>query len=371
MQADFHYYATYCAAYLAGYDHRECLEICYSANFVDWCSDSLLSGLGAPKAAATTQLQPELVNAGTDILGLQNMTRIWSSFHFLPYDLRVNLRFRCSVFYRNKYRLICRPNGRLLTYTVNLAKGMPLQAVGLAMHVLADTWAHMNFAGTPSLVINNTGNDFTELLPDGSERKITFIHNPVAPDNLEKSIYVNSLYQTGENSIMNLGHGRAGHLPDYSFARYTYMPAWNNYETITKDNPSDYYHAFCQMIYAMKYLRGEIDSFETNRYYTDLGDRLTEEVNRIINIRRTDASEDWKALGESLSGESIDPFELTRYNEEYKNAPAGGRDETFLGRFIAAAIKQKNMVSAEILNSGSMLAGFPTSVFRIGGGKIL
>ena len=24
------------------------------------------------------------------------------------------------------------------------------------MHVLADTWAHRNFAGTPSLVINNT-----------------------------------------------------------------------------------------------------------------------------------------------------------------------------------------------------------------------
>ena len=25
MQEDFHYYATYCAAYLAGYTHKECM----------------------------------------------------------------------------------------------------------------------------------------------------------------------------------------------------------------------------------------------------------------------------------------------------------------------------------------------------------
>ena len=51
--------------------------------------------------------------------------------------------------------------------TVKLARGGSLQAAGLAMHVLADTWAHSNFAGTPSLVINNTNYHFFELLPDG------------------------------------------------------------------------------------------------------------------------------------------------------------------------------------------------------------
>ena len=57
---------------------------------------------------------------------------------------------------------------------------------------------------------------------------------------------------------MNLGHGRAGHFPDYSFARYKYMPAWANYRAVIKDNPMDYASAFTQMIYAMKFLRGEV-----------------------------------------------------------------------------------------------------------------
>ena len=43
MQEDFHYYATYCAAMLAGFTHEESLDICYSAQFVDVCSATLLS----------------------------------------------------------------------------------------------------------------------------------------------------------------------------------------------------------------------------------------------------------------------------------------------------------------------------------------
>jgi hypothetical protein len=42
MQEDFHYYATYCAAFLAGFTHEEALDICYSAQFVDLCSRTLL-----------------------------------------------------------------------------------------------------------------------------------------------------------------------------------------------------------------------------------------------------------------------------------------------------------------------------------------
>ena len=35
MQKDFHYYATYCAAVLAGYSHEESMRLCTSAQFVD------------------------------------------------------------------------------------------------------------------------------------------------------------------------------------------------------------------------------------------------------------------------------------------------------------------------------------------------
>ena len=149
MQLDFHYYATYCAAFLAGYTHEESLEICYSAQLVDCCSRSFLSRIKGPKSAATTQEKLELVDAKADILSLQEITRIWASFHFLPRDLYAETARWTAKSYRNKYRLICGPNGELVSDTVELAKNDgSLQAVGIAMHILADTWAHQFFAGT-------------------------------------------------------------------------------------------------------------------------------------------------------------------------------------------------------------------------------
>ena len=381
MQEDFHYYATYCAAFLAGYDHRECLDICYSAQFVDLCSKTLLAKLKAPQAAATTQLQLEMMDARTDILGLQDITRIWASFHFLPRDLYASKPRRTRL-YMQKFRLICGPDGELVRDTVELARNRSLQSVGIAMHVLADTWAHANFAGTPSLVINNTTDDFFEILPDEctsadpkeattwedscikNEREIKFRHNPSAPDDPENGIYTNSLYQENENSIMNLGHGRAGHLPDYSFIKYRYLPAWNDYRVTIKDNPSDYYNAFCQMIYAMKYLRGSVGSFETGIYDTEAVAGYESRIREIIRARRLIASDDWKALGEELSGQKIEAFDINRYQAEYTDASIAERKNTFIGRFTDAVLAQKSMVSDHILRSGNILAGFAVNPLR-------
>lgn len=362
MNKDFHYYATYCAAVLAGYSHEESLDICYSAQFVDLCTVTFLTSVNGPSSAATTQLQLELADARTDLIGLQDITRIWSSFHFLPVDLYKNRGGRCGKRYMNKYRLVCGPNGDLLADTVNLAKGKSLQAAGLAMHVLADTWAHRYFAGTPSLVINSTNEYFYELIEeDGEVRQVPvhFIHNPAKPDNLEKHIYTNSIAQNSENSIMNLGHGRAGHLPDYSFIRYKYLPSWGDYKEIVKDNPHDYMCAFTQMIYALKYLRGEYDTFETKKYDKDAVEPWKDEIEAIITKRQLDSSADWKALGETLSGHTVDDFDLGKYNDEYIAAQSEyEKDNTFLGRFFLAAMAQKSMVTAKIFKSGNMSAGF-------------
>ena len=370
MQIDFHYYATYCAAYLAGYSHEECLAICYSAQFTDCCTRTLLSTINGPDSAATTQLKLEMMDARTDILGLQDITRIWASFHFLPRDLHADVKKGAHV-YKEKYRMICGPNGDLLVKTVNLAKEKSLQAVGLAMHVLADTWAHQYFAGTPSQVINNTDYWFYELIPDeenptdpetGSknftERRVTFRHNPVEKDDPEKGLYVGTIYQLQESSVMGLGHGRAGHLPDYSFMRYKYLPAWNDYKEIIKDNPSDYYKAFCQMVYAMKYLRSEYETFETERYDTKTVSPYEEEIRAILEKRQLDSSAEWKALGERLSGEEIPDFDEKRYCGEYADAKGEDKVSTFLGNFFSAALAQKGMVTDQIFKSGNLLAGY-------------
>ena len=324
---------------------------------MDCCTRTLLSKLKAPLSAATTQLQLELMNARTDLLGLQDITRIWSSFHFLPGNLYAEVN-HSNRLYKNKFRLICTPNGALVADTVRLAKGGSLQAAGIAMHVLADTWAHRYFAGTPSLVVNNTNSYFYELMPDGTEREVSFRHSPGGADDPVHGIYNNSIYQSSERSIMNLGHGRAGHMPDYSYIRYKYLPAWGGYREIIKDNPHDYMCAFTQMIYAMKYLRGINPDFEIGQYDTEAVAPWEEEIRAILEKRQTDACADWKALGEKLSGREIRPFDLDRYQGEYMSLPEQEKDDSFLGRFFLAAMAQKSMVTNKIFKSGNLLAGF-------------
>ena len=356
MQKDFHYYATYCAATLAGYDHQESLAISYSDQMADWCTVTFLESIGAPTSAATTQMQLELMKVRTDPIGLQDITRIWSSFHFLPGNLEANPG-KGGRRYREKYRLICDTNGPLVAKTVELAKGRSPQAVGLAMHVVADTWAHRYFAGTPSLAINNTNRHFFEIIEGQPDRQISFGHVPGAADDLENGNYNGTIYQASERSIMNLGHGRAGHFPDYSFAKYRYLPAWADYEEVLKDNPSDYYQAFCQVVYALRYLHGDVATFECDHYDYDIVAPYEDEIREIINVRVLENCEGWKRLGEKLSGHAIEDFDMHAHEDEYKSAPADQRDDTFLGRYILAALAQKSMVTHEIFASGNRLAG--------------
>ena len=161
-----------------------------------------------------------------------------------------------------------------------------------------------------------------------------------------------------ENSVMNLGHGRAGHLPDYSFMRYKYLPAWGDYEEIIKDNPSDYFHAFCQMIEAMKYLRGLRENFETERYDWDAVKELEGEIQSILTRRQPDACAEWKAFGRKLSGREIDDFQVETYQKEYMDAEEGDKDGTYFGKFLLAALAQKSMVTNRIFRSGNLLAGY-------------
>ena len=352
MNSDFHYYATYCASLLAGYSNKDALRIAYSASFVDCCTSTLLKKCGLPISATTTQSQFEMIDFPTDLLGLQEITRIWASFHFLPGNLEAPIK-RGGRNYRNKFRLICKPNGQLLIDTIQLAKGSSLEGIGIAMHVLADTWAHQNFAGTPSLVINNIENHIYEVF-DGNDFLISFSHTPGKQDDIEKRKYNSTFYRSNENSIMNLGHGRAGHLPDLSFIKFKYMPAWGNYEEITKDNPSDYYLAFTQMVYALKYLKGNEKEFELNKY-ASLG-KYEKRVKEIICKRQLSAELDWKKFAQDLGKTKIKPFDAKDYQEEHLNAK--NKEGTLLSSFCFSAKHHKSMITNRIYKSKNKLAGY-------------
>lgn len=165
---------------------------------------------------------------------------------------------------------------------------------------------------------------------------------------------------------MNLGHGRAGHLPDYSFIRYRYLPAWADYDEVIKDNPAEYWQAFCQMVYALQYLRekadasgdGEPGDFETGVYAYETVKLLEDDIRAILEKRQTDACADWQALGGELAEREIPDFDLESLENEYLSAAPEEKDGTLLGAFFLAALAQKSMVTNKIFRSGNLLAGW-------------
>ena len=52
------------------------------------------------------------------------------------------------------------------------------------------------------------------------------------------------------------------------------------------------------------------------------------------------------------------------YQAEYLNAADSGKDDTYIGKFIQAAIAHKSMVTNMIFKSGNKLAGFPKDYER-------
>jgi hypothetical protein len=112
------------------------------------------------------------------------------------------------------------------------------------------------------------------------------------------------------------------------------------------------------MIYALKYLRGDIEEFDTEKYDMDTIDPYRDEILGILCKRQVDACADWKAFGEKLSGQEIPEFSVDAFRSEYESAPDGKKDDTGLGRFVLAALAHKSMVTNRIYKSGSMLAGY-------------
>ena len=113
--------------------------------------------------------------------------------------------------------------------------------------------------------------------------------------------------------------------------RYKYLSAWGNYEVTLKENPNDYYRAFCQMIYAMKCLRDDSAAFEKERYDLEAVAPYEIEIRKILEKRQLDSSADWKAFGEKLSGKEIPEFDVEQYTEDYRTASEEDKDDTFLG----------------------------------------
>jgi len=359
MNLDFHYYGTYSAARLAGYERAEAEVIAYYAQFVDECAKDFLTTNKVKDGIPTVQSNGEIARMTLDVhkftkKELKEAAEAWGCFHFLPGNTKGEIAaVNMSDKERPVFKRLCLPCSELAIKTVKNAKlNGTLPGIGMAMHVLADTWAHCNFAGIPAKFINDASGKVCKLDKDNNIiSELLFTWDPFA-DNLTKDHYSctppNPLRDQG---ILYLGHGRMGHLPDYGFLKYSYYPLWKNGEVEIKDNPDYFMKAFCQMIAALQYIRGNKTDF-TDRDFAKLGKDTENRIQSIINTVKLDTSNEWKdfiknylSVDDETAG-GLGDFNNMKCVGEY--ASASDKKQTNLYKFFEAAKDHKDFVTREV-----------------------
>lgn len=272
MNKDFHYYGTYCAAIIAGFDPNEAKKIAFYAQFVDESTKTNTAKLvaQAKKGKNPTTLNPVYTIQSTDGLlkkyglnpakftteELAEIEPIWCSFHFLPGGTNSHPS--------PKNALICQPNSTAVFNMVeqlinhSISAPYPYAHIGMVMHILADTWSHRGFAGIPSKTLNEIPSDVL----DQYEHK--FSYHYIGKTNLERHSVQCTPLLPRDNSISYLGHGRIGALPDSGYLTYHYTDSANT--KITKNNPHDFEMAFKQMVYVMECIKNSDGAFNPERF---------------------------------------------------------------------------------------------------------
>ena len=328
MNIDFHYFATFFAAYCSGFkDEKKAKQIAWAAQMVDELTMEVAKKykdkLG-DNLVATVQSTDEMISEYTSYevycpnvhflydpnRPLQQTVRgIWVPFHFFPGHLSdekfsaeniVPITSWEKNFFKQldtldkKYinaclRLRCAPNSTGIKEMLNYIKKQyhkykdkneeeALYAIGIGMHVLADTWSHDDFCGVPLYYTSK----ICYCHHENFKYKSTFgegIYHIAADREYYKNIMDEVKYQIDRekvyyhkelrlNSIIFAGHGLAGYYPDYDFIKYYYYPRYScppNLSEIIKmnvdvegiqipDNPSKYKDAFLAMCNAISYI---------------------------------------------------------------------------------------------------------------------
>lgn len=402
MNLDFHYYGTFVAARLAGYKHEEAEIIAHAAQYVDDSNNKRILDKDSKKYISDIDqiptvndfaelITPEIsrlldsINSPSPFEGwtekfYNEVFKVWPVFHFLPgnfnrqdlkeYEGEKNVEGVFSIWEfdqesEEQFKLLCLPNSGTIQEMINESRQTEqmkfLEFVGLRMHVLADTWAHMYFAGIPAWFINNA-HDFSEKIESYEPR--TFLHDfKIIVDNIDPKIlkildkilgipfddpstFLTMISKRVPffNSYFFLGHCLANHLPDYPSINYNFKPNWSK-QKIIKNNPSDYFLAFSQMVYAMECIRNNIN-FEVNRYA-----KITESnKNVIVNIltnEKYDQTQIWKNnipdIKDSSGDRLIVPSDYNpdKWLNEYRSSPS---KNTHYYKFNKAAYEQLSFV---------------------------
>lgn len=362
---------------------RKQKKIAYFAQFVDECTATLLKANNIEKGNA---LYVPTVQSNTEIFGIianplpftkeeiRTISKIWAPFHFLPGNTTgTEVRYEGPMSYgkksaewhydeseRKKFHLLCLPNSDLVVDMIECireeVKGIgltnKLEHIGMAMHVLADTWAHYWFSGTPVWCINDVKGTVYEHLEDGSKRSLRYTYD-LFEDNIKDGHYSCIPIGVRYNAMVYLGHGRIGHLPDYSFMTYDYIPMWRagddtnaSQGAVLKNNPNVFMSAYTQMVYALRCIK-ENEPFQVDEYYElEDGDRIA--IRNIFNMRKLDTSMEWQGYIRNKGYDELAAFSAQTVFTAYQNAV--DKINTDLVRFLNAASGHAETIAENVLN---------------------
>lgn len=329
MNIDCHYYGTYYISRVSGFTHEEALDIAWAAQTVDEChlehmeeieekfedevypsekkgrydENFILTVLDATDDIRHTSSLNSLNENGKNRYALNAIRSIWMPFHFLPgnfsgalpnYSLKIYNGENKTINEQDEHdmKLMCRTTTATCQKMIEIAetqyqkfkgnnKRKALFAVGIVMHVLADTWSHEYFVGSPNRCINSVNDEFTW-------DKVQF---------LQAYSGLGSLWS--DYTYDNVGHGLAGHKPDYSYLgnEYSVAHGWmsncrEGQRSIIRNNRERFYNAFAQMLLVLLYVRGENIKFSEiltntlkNRYTEKYG-YYFRKIKTVLNKRK-------------------------------------------------------------------------------------
>lgn len=328
MNRDFHYEGTYAAAAIAGFAPEAAADIAWAAQTVDECTKENVEKFYPylkwwDPVFTCESVKEDIKKEFSSILSdetsytLQLIRSIWIPFHFLPGNIDGHIRYNGSRALESNrdmrdFLCICEPNSdlvlQMMQRSVSIFSHCSMQEkkeylimIGILMHVLADTWAHQYFSGTPDYFVNEV-----------TDREI-LSHSPLPED------FDNGVTPAGPTnySLSYLGHGRAGHYPDYGCMSYQYHPYWKAPgEKITKNGPEDFSCAFQQMEWALRCFRTG-NTFTVPEQHPGEKPWLTA-VNDVITTPKADQSGIWRQKMADFADYDYLPQDYTFKDNKYK-----------------------------------------------------
>lgn len=329
MNKDFHYEGTFAAAMIAGFSPEDAATIAWAAQTVDECTKENITNFYPylnnwnpvyTCETITENIKEELSSILSIEISstLQNIRSIWIPFHFLPGNVDNHDTYQGAAPLSGErdirdFLCMCEPNSnlvlRMIQKAVSAFQNLDPQGrkdylvmIGILMHILADTWAHKYFTGTPNYRINEVSN--LQILNPPSPLPDAFKNSSTPPS---PSYY----------SLSYLGHGRAGHYPDYGCMTYRYQPSWKKEgDTITKNGPEDFCCAFVQMEWALRCILNGI-TFTFSEETSEDKDWILCVKNAVSTVA-TDQSKAWRQQMADFADYSCLPENYEFFGEKYK-----------------------------------------------------